>query len=91
MNILTRRLLVIAIGGLAGATAVGLLATSAATFILGILTLGGGMILSILFYLLRPVPAVQTFESPDWSIVRESVPVRTAQKTAEVISFQKRT
>lgn len=58
MGILARRLLVIALSGLAGSVAVGLLATNVATLILGILALGMGLIVAILFYLLRPVPSM---------------------------------
>lgn len=56
MRILRRRLLVIVFGGLISSAAVGLLARDATTLVIGILVLGTGMVLAILFYLLGPIP-----------------------------------
>ena len=61
MTIFFHRLIVIVIIGLTGAAAVGLLAPDATMLILGILTLGLGMILSIMFYLLKPLLIADTF------------------------------
>lgn len=64
METLTRRLTVIAISWLVGAAVIGLLAPNAAILMLGTLVLGIGMILAILFYLLRSVESVQPFQIP---------------------------
>jgi hypothetical protein len=79
MTVLTRRLLNIALAGLAGATAIGLLAPNATVLVIGILVLGVGMIAAILFYLLRPVPGVLAIELSDWPL---PLPLPVAPPTA---------
>lgn len=85
MRIFFRRLIVIFMAGLTGAIAVGLLAPNATTLIFGILALGLGIALSILFYLLKPLPG----ELPDWSAttLSASQPRRIAGTSAEVIQI----
>jgi hypothetical protein len=94
MTVLTRRLLNVALAGLAGAAAVGLLAPNATALVLGILALGVGMIAAILFYLLRPVPGVLAIQLPDWPLSTPSSavappsarePVTVTRHEAEVI------
>jgi len=89
MIIFFRRLIVIAMAGLTGAIAVGLLAPNATTLILGILALGLGMVLAILFYLLKPLPGVQSLQLPDWPVLTLSPtqPRRIARTRAEVIQI----
>lgn len=93
MGVLARRFFVIALSGLIGAGAVGLLAPNATVLVLGILALGVGMIMGILFYLLRPVPVpgvslvgLPKFPSP--APVRQAVDtLRRGQRSADIIVF----
>jgi len=89
MIIFFRRLIVIAMAGLTGTIAVGLLAPNATTLILSILALGLGMVLAILFYLLKPLPGVQTIQLPDWPVptLSSTQPRRIARTSAEVIQI----
>ena len=91
MGVLARRFFVIALSGLIGAGAVGLLAPNATVLVLGILALGVGMILGILFYLLQPVPGVPLVGLPEFP---SPAPDRQAadswrreQPSAEIIAF----
>lgn len=86
MSILVHRLLVVFLSGLAGAIAVGLLAPNAAALLLGLVALGLGMILAILFYLLRPVPDAGLNPS-EWPPLGVSLPLpsRPARASAEII------
>jgi len=97
MGVLGRRIFVIALGGLIGASAVGLLAPNATVFVLGILALGGGLILGILFYLLRPIPGVPLVDLPEFpelGAAAAPAPVRETtdrflriQRSADIIAF----
>lgn len=62
----SRRFLVIVLGALSGAAAVGLLARDATTLIVGILALGLGIILAILFYFLKPLQGISLTQLSDW-------------------------
>lgn len=97
MGVLGRRIFVISLGGLIGASAVGLLAPNATVFVLGILALGVGLILGILFYLLRPiqdVPLVDLQEFSEATLTPAPAPVRETanrflrtQRSADIIPF----
>ncbi len=56
MNILLRRLLITALTGLTSAIVVGTLAGSPGELFVGILALGLGMVVGILYYVLAPIP-----------------------------------
>ena len=55
MGAFSKRLYVIAVGELAGTISLGLLVHDATMLILGVVTLGVGTVLAILYYLLRPL------------------------------------
>lgn len=55
MTTFSFRFITIVLGGLVGATLIGLLSPNETVLILGIITLGIGMVMAILFYLLRPI------------------------------------
>lgn len=97
MGILTLRLLVITGTGLSSAIAIGLLASTHTMLAAGILVLGFGMILAILFYLLRPVPAVPLIDLPELPPAATPASARVAEvrpsrrvrerSSAEIIAF----
>ena len=66
MTIIYRRLAVIGLSGLAGSAAVGILAPNMTVLLIGILTLGMGLVLAIQFYLLRPLQAAPILQPVEW-------------------------